>query len=1308
METTKRENGLTDAQLAAINSPAHSIVVSAGAGSGKTFVMIERILRLLGEGADIRRMLVSTFTNAAAADMKKKLSRALEKKIDALEKKIKESEDPAEISEAEKIKKNLLCGTKYLSTAEICTLHSWCTRIIKRWFFDKECFLDREFDILDDGEEAAALDSISSEIIEEYREREDKDFADLYTVLLSNRSSFVLKKAMIKVYRFAIAQPAPSNWRDDPKNWLNKVPAHDDEFYRDYFLVPCKEKLAEICEEAKLLSLAIEKRGFEPDRDDIKELLQAMACGVPHGKKLASLKKSKKYTADEYDEMKSLHEDFKNCRNTYNKLLAEYNAIVNEAETPSHEGSLRFSKTLGRLVCELKDRYDAYKRARMKADYSDLEHCTLALINGDRGGDIVKEYDFVFVDEYQDINPLQEEILKKFKCDMFFVGDIKQSIYGFRMCNPKFFAKKFENHQKRHDAGDKSCEAVELSINFRSGSEVLGFVNEVFAKIMKKDEDYGADYTPLAPNGKKTGTVRGITVDQDKGGKPPKGIYLVMEDLRGGEGEYACEQDGVETEIKADGEKYFAQRQAVIKEVARLLDTVVKDYDALEKYDEALKAYDDAVSKVGSVKEYDEAKRDFDRAVKEYCGTVNGYDEKLECEDAERAYAEVAKKYAAAAAKYAKAKESYDAALRSGRVAKEYAASVEKYHETVKNYAPFVRRMNFDDIVILLRSTNSDFCELLVNSMRENGIPVTVNAESNADDFTVVSSLISFMRVLDNSRDDINLAAVMVNEAFGGFTLDEVGLVRKSGDELYDCVFGETVNRAKELGEELDRKLKLFSEKICSLRDRAAALTVSSLAGEITAQFDCFNYALKVGGGREAAALDAYLEHLATLTENDGLHDYIKYIGRVGTPTIKVGGGSGAVRVMTIHSSKGLEFTHVILPHLDKDNNDQDTHDTVICSENEGVVMRSYDMDERTKKKSARFCYCAKMKKKELMHEEMRVLYVALTRAKLGLTLIAEEKSVGNSENDYEPSGDGKTDYYDWLGPFVEGKRADDIFRPSDEVLMYETDGGKEDRVEVTPRLDFFDDYKDGTSRVKAAVSSVAHSAVDGEHGGLSFTDGYESVTRVEKAAVSGVNNSDIDDEDGGNEKPEDLFGSVGGDDRAEERGSAFHKFMQYAKFDSSEGEYERLSKLFPEEGAVLSNRAGDKGKFERALKDISAYAANSKCYREKPFVLCVPASYIGEDGRAEASVLVQGIIDLLAVRCDGGERYAEIVDYKTGGSLGCEAYSRQLGWYAFAVKELLGLEVRKTYLYGIEESKMLEVVPILPKPQKSSDLGKN
>ncbi len=463
---------MTSQQKAAVESRG-KVIVSASAGSGKTFVMIEKLARAIEAGADLDGVLAVTFTKKAAAQMKDKLRRALIARVEGA---------------SGAVKARLKAQIAKIPAANISTIHSFCSRLLRTYFYALD--IDGGFDIIADDDSVAtdlkerALDNLFERLYEE----DDGQFIHLLKRFSKKRSDGSLRALVLESYA-AVRSVA------DYKELLERTP---DLFTEEGFGRVCRDLSQILARKYKALSAAVEtfRNNFPPTTnadayDEIFcQMLSALSAAAAGGifEPLPPLSSTRKPKDSPYD--KDAGEAFKNFRQSVLKKYAAVRGDLADRETEfsafiqSGVTACAFAK----LLLQFDGEYSAVKRDENKLDYNDLEHLTLRLLKDDRiRAEINSGFEYVFVDEYQDVNPVQERIISSIGREVFLVGDVKQAIYGFRGSKSLFFAEKFN----RFMGGEGT--ALRLSSNFRSTSAVLNFANSLFSEVMREDT-CGFDY----------------------------------------------------------------------------------------------------------------------------------------------------------------------------------------------------------------------------------------------------------------------------------------------------------------------------------------------------------------------------------------------------------------------------------------------------------------------------------------------------------------------------------------------------------------------------------------------------------------------------------------------------------------------------------------------------------------------------------------------------------------------------------------------------------------------------------------------
>ena len=511
----------TKEQSQAIESRNENLLVSAAAGSGKTAVLVERIIRRIlydDKPVDIDRLLVMTFTKAAAGQMKEKILKAIEDK---------RSEDPSN--------RSLIRQATLIHNARITTIHGFCLDVIRNHF--QEIGLDPGFRVADEGEckllKADALEKVIERAYEEGRD----EFIHMVECLSTGKNDRVLEEVILGMYDFSMSDP-------NPDAWLKRcVEAYEgDEAGEPEWASVLTNRARMVIDDAYLMvmrarEITHEPDGpymYEPNTEEDLELIEGLKEregyeGLRAGLMSVSFErlKGKPKKGPDVDEV--LKNAFTKLRDGYKKMILDLKddfALPMEEQKRRHDACLPVVKELAALTRFMIDEYAALKRDKNVVDFSDLEHMCIDILKGNDGSTAAeyrKYFEEIYVDEYQDSNLVQEELLRLITRgnNLFMVGDVKQSIYSFRLARPRLFVEKYKEYEE-----DGGCSRkIDLSKNFRSRQSVLDSVNELFTQIMRQDLggirydeaarlNYGADY-PVFPDGQDTSELVLICRERD-------------------------------------------------------------------------------------------------------------------------------------------------------------------------------------------------------------------------------------------------------------------------------------------------------------------------------------------------------------------------------------------------------------------------------------------------------------------------------------------------------------------------------------------------------------------------------------------------------------------------------------------------------------------------------------------------------------------------------------------------------------------------------------------------------------------------
>ncbi|MBF0987413.1 MAG: helicase-exonuclease AddAB subunit AddA, partial [Clostridiales bacterium] len=854
--------GWTEEQLQAINKRGANILVSAAAGSGKTSVLVERIItKVIEDKVDVDKILVVTFTSAAASEMKQRLLKALYKKID-------EKPDDAYLQRQ----------ISLLNRANISTIHSFCLNMIKNNFYLLE--MPANFRIGDTAEIEILKQEVIESIFEEKYENNDKEFLDLIRKYTTYSDDQNLKDLIIKIYEYSRCTPNPKKWiRESAEdfNFEEKIKNEDySNKWTDILYKDLKETIIDSIEQLKKNKLKVEgiqtlEKVYDIYEEDIQSLEKidtttwdTMITGIKNKtwtRYVGNIKASEGEKAIK-SELGEIRKNIKS-KLTNIEFLSQKDAVL---ELNQMYPTLKY---LANIIEEFDSRYTEAKHEKNIIDYSDLEHLSLKLLvdENNEKTEIANKYQFdeVLIDEYQDINEVQEKILTSVSNgkNTFMVGDVKQSIYRFRQSRPNIFIDKYINYKKAQKNDEKLEESTKILLykNFRSRLEVLETTNIIFQSIMSKE--FG--------------------------------------------------------EIEYNEEEYLNQGAEFEK-------------NKLEDYSSELYIIDKNEEKIdGEIEEKAEKEED-------------GDEDKEIIENS-----------------------AYEARL--------IAEKIKEFHK---------QGFKYSDMSILLRSVKSS-APVYEKELSERGIPVYSDAASEYIDSIEINTIISFLKIIDNPLQDIPLITVLRSPIIGlnDNELLEIRLLDKER-KFY---------KALELSK--NEKAIRFIEMLNKFKKDSLSMPLDELIWKIYMETGYFYYVRLMPGGKTRQANLKKLFETAKNYEQisfKGLFNFILFIEKI-TKTKNefesakvVGEKDDVVKIMSIHKSKGLEFPIVFVSGITKRVNESDYRTKIAYDQDLGFGIKYIDEISEYDTISKR---ALKIKSfKEMLAEEMRILYVALTRAKEKLVLV--------------------------------------------------------------------------------------------------------------------------------------------------------------------------------------------------------------------------------------------------------------------------------------------------------------------------------
>lgn len=1212
----------TKDQQRVIDTREQNILVSAAAGSGKTAVLVERILALIMDKehpADIDELLVVTFTRAAADEMRERIRRAIE---DA------HKEHPED--------RHLLRQLTLIHSASITTIDGFCMQVVKNHFQDVD--LDPAFRVGEDGELKLLMQDVLGEVLEEAYTNGEKAFLEFADCYASGRTDRGLETLVLKLYQFAQSYPWPREWLEAcaEDSGEDNQPEEGNPVWLSGLVESLRGSLSTYRNHARMAAdICKEPDGpymYTAAVESDLEQLEAMEAADSYANMYEALhayqaerlsaKKDAAVSDVKREAVKSLRDGYKKNIDGLRKRYFFRNMEDMQENMRKTGAAVR---QLVSLTLRFMEQYEEKKRDKNLVDFSDLEHNALRIFLREEDGKRVRtdaarayaaKYKEIFIDEYQDSNLVQEILLNSISREadgihnLFMVGDVKQSIYSFRLARPELFIEKYYRYAK----GEEGCVRIDLKQNFRSRRDVLQSVNFLFYQMMQRD----------------LGAVA---------------------------------------------------------------------------YDEAAALYPGA-----------------------------SYPEAGEADQTELLLLE-----------------NRPDAAEDGRTARELEAKLcadriqqlMKEGQVTDKETGELRPICYSDIVILLRAMDgwADVCQEV---LEQEGIPCRTMLRSGYFTAYEIQTMLNFLRIIDNPRQDIPLAAVM-KSAIGGFTEEELAKVR---GEVPEGSFHEACMVFRGNGEEegLRKKMDGFYRMVEHYREILPFTSIHELIWTILDETGFEAYVTAMPGGLVRRANLAMLADKAMVFESTsyrGVFHFIRYIDRMIRYQVDYGeadaGGDrpDAVEIQSIHKSKGLEYPVVFVMGMGKGFNEMDTRSPVVLHMESGIGVDYVDPELRIRTPTLKKRAIQRRMREEMLGEELRVLYVAMTRAKEKLILTGavrslKEKAVkwyseaGNP--DRMLSFDAKFSagsYLDAVMPALIRNRCCAGFLedcglkvPTDHPLYSENSGiilktvTAEELVweRVGQELLKREQLEDWAAELSSG--SLSEEEEEQLYRQLKEQLDYSypwkiyedlpvkmSVSELKKQQQKIVDEETVslyEEELYEEEMVEPLVPNFLKEEEASTgsvRGDAYHRLLERLEFSVAPEEeaVEAAVRKYIDAGTYSEEEYElvDRKNIVRMLKNplgqrMAEAFRKGDLFREQPFVLGVPAEEVQEkyEGSGEW-MLVQGIIDAFFYE----EEEIVLLDYKTDRLYTEEAfrerYQVQLSYYRKALERLTGKHVKEIYIYS-------------------------
>ena len=1176
-------------------------------GSGKTAVLVERIInKVLNEKINIDEILVVTFTNAAASEMRERILEAIYKKLD---------EEP----ENENLQKQITL----LNKASICTIDSFCLEVVKNYFYELEN-ISPNFRIADTSEIELLKQEVIDDIFEEKYENEDESFTKLINTYTSYRDDSPLKELVLKIYSYIQTNPFPEKWLNEKIEMFNLNNKLEEDFGKTVWGRVLLQEIKETVIDSILTLERFEKylsvepeleRFWQTIRNDLEQLEILKENTNSWDKAYEICQNLEFVTWPRKSSNLEIKEKAKEARNEIKEKLKSIslkilNCTSKEANQDIYD-MYEILKKLKNLIVEFKEEFSKRKKEKNIVDFHDIEHFALKiLLKTDENGnifktEIAKKYEKKFkevaIDEYQDSNLVQEYILTAISNNknIFMVGDVKQSIYKFRQAMPELFLEKYENYKKKEDKKEKDNLKIQLFKNFRSKENVLKFTNNIFQDIMSKqlgdisynEEEYlnlGANYPKIEQNQKIE-----INVIQTK---------------------------EIENEEKTD----------------------------IQENEEELQS-----------------------------------DEHIE-----------------------------DIELEARFVANKIQELIEKKFQVYDKKKETYRDIEYKDIVILLRATSKS-APIYEQEILNSRIPVFSDSSQEYLDSIEIQTIMSLLKIIDNPIQDIPLVTVL-RSPIGKFTDNELIQIRLNDkkDNFYTCMQKTMISS----DQKLKNKIQSFLNNLDNWRKEQEYLALDELIWKIYSDTGYYNYvSLMPNGILRQANLKMLFERAKQYESASfkGLYNFIHFIEKIHLSSGDLGAAKiiseseNVVRIMSIHKSKGLEFPVVFLSSTGKQFNLIDLNKSILLHQEMGIGVKYIDYEKQIQYDTLSKAAIKNKILIETLSEEMRILYVALTRAKEKLIITGIEKNYDkllekmNQQLEQYPKQENKINpillkkykkYLDWillvyLYEKENIKNFTELKLYNKAELLKELVKQDKEEIDIVEILENRKVEQEKLDKIGKIIEKKY------KYEDSSLIPNKTTVTELKELSNKAIRKNVSFDSPKfiKNNMKEILTGA--------QKGTVLHLCMQKLEIDkeynfeevkrliNSLKEKEIITKLEAENVNINSILKFTKSKIWEDLKNAK------EIHKEEPFYMTIPAKEI-YNKELEEKILVQGIIDLYYINSNNE---LVLLDYKTDYIEKDEKeliqkYSNQLKLYKKALESALNKKVDKIYIYSTYLGKEIEI----------------
>ena len=1175
-------------------------------GSGKTAVLVERIInKIVNEKIDIDKLLVVTFTNAAASEMRARI-------MDAIYKYLEEKPEDEHMQ-----KQTILMGK-----SNICTIHSFCLDVIKNNFY--EISISPNFRIGDQTEIELLKQEVLEDMFEEKYIEENKEFLDLINTYTNYRGDEPLKEIILKIHRFIQASPFPEEWLEKKIEEFNLKQNLETDFSNTAW-----GKILINVFEDDLYSCIIELKSIKKDLDKFIELekfsktissdiekLEELKSNTDSWDKLYELSNSLKWDTWPRDskiviEQKEIAKEKRdNVKKKFSKIRDKILICDSRRANEDISSMYNIMYAIKNIIIEFIQKYQEAKKEKNIVDFSDIEHFALKILLEKKEDKYIptktaekymEKFEEIAIDEYQDSNLVQEYILNAVSRgnNTFMVGDVKQSIYKFRQARPELFINKYEAYKLKEQKNENDSLKIQLFKNFRSRKNVLDITNFVFENIMSKqlgDINYDEkEYLNLGAN---------FEEPQEECNFAGK-TELAIIDLKEAEDEQKEENENIEDIV--------IEAKLVADKIQELINSKYKVYD----------------KKIG------------------------------------------------------------------------------------------YRDISYKDIVILLRAT-SNLAPIYERELNNLNIPVFSDVGTQYLETVEIQTIMSVLKIIDNPMQDIPLVSVL-RSPIGKFDDNDLIQIKLQGShKKYDYFYEILLEASKNEKLPINKKIRDFLEQLEKWRKQREYLALDELIWQIYLDTGYYNYvSLMPNGVLRQANLNILFEKAKEYEKSTfkSLFNFINFIDKLKTnngdmdSAKLIGENEDVVRIMSIHKSKGLEFPVVFLCSTAKKFNMQDLNDNILLHQDIGIGPKYIDYERRIEYNTLAKTAIAEKIKTETISEEMRILYVALTRAKEKLIITGLSKDIEKeqkkkkdlletyNEKNINPNIlKNYKSYLDWielvyLNNINEMKDIIDLKIYTKDELLQKWNKEENESIEETDEIEGLEEISEN-KKLKEILDWKYKNI---EASTIQAKTSVSKIKEIENKNLEFIFEDKIEYNVQNMKKPKFLQNSVNITNA--QIGTLMHLCIQ--KLDEKQDyTYEKIENLIEKmiQNEIITKQEAEKININKLLSytksDLYKNLKKAKeIHKEQPFYMNIPANEI-YDVNIEEKILVQGVVDLYYI--DENDNII-LVDYKTDYVKKdekelIEKYQKQLSIYKQAIEEALQKEVYKTYIYSIYLDKSIEL----------------